>query len=228
MLAATWERVRRPNGGTHLFGPTSGIWRSFNGGDTWTKLDAANGLPNPGTPLGRIGLALCPADPNVAYAVITNGNNVIGLWKSTNFGSNWINNDADLEIQNEGGGFSWCFSQVRVAPDNCNQVYALDVAFFRSDDSGVNFPITYGYSFSPDGFHVDHHALAIHPTNPAILLEGNDGGMNYSSDRGDNWTKIPGLPTNQFYEIGLDASNPLRLYGRSEERRVGKECTSRW
>jgi len=216
MLAATWERVRRPNGGTHLFGPTSGIWRSLNGGDTWTKLGAANGLPNPATqPTGRIGLALCGADPNVAYAVITNGNNVIGLWKSTDFGTNWINNDTDLEIQAGGGGFSWYFSQVRVSPDDCNQVYALDVTFFRSDDSGVNFTIQ--YAGFPAGFHVDHHALAFHPENPAILLEGNDGGINYSTDRGESWSKIPGLPVNQFYEIGLDASNPARLYGGTQD-----------
>jgi photosystem II stability/assembly factor-like uncharacterized protein len=218
MLAATWERVRRPNGGTHLFGPGSGIWRSTDGGSTWTKLGAGQGLPDPATQnVGRIGLALCPADPNIAYAVITNGNNNIGLWKSTNFGTSWINNDADLQIQAGGGGFSWYFSQVRVAPDNCSQVYVLDVTFFRSDDSGVNFPIQYGYSGSPADFHVDHHALAFHPTNPAILLEGNDGGINRSTDRGTTWTKVPALPTNQFYEIGLDASNPARLFGGTQD-----------
>ncbi len=226
MMAATWERVRRPNGGTHLFGPSSGIWRSLNGGTTWTKLGAANGLPNPATQnVGRIGLALCPANPNTAYAVITNGNNVIGLWQSLDFGTSWLNRDSDLEIQAGGGGFSWYFSQVRVAPNNCNRVYALDVTFFRSEDGGLTFPIKYGYTGSPPDFHVDHHALAFHPANPNILLEGNDGGINHSSDGGTNWTKIAGLPVTQFYEIGLDPSDPSRLYGGTQDNGTLRTAT---
>src|SRR5262245_21210161 len=216
LMAATWERVRRPNGGTHLFGPTSGIWRSLNGGDTWTKLGAGNGLPGI-TNIGRIGLALCPADFNVAYAVITNGNNVIGLWRSLNFGTTWVNRDTDLEIQAGGGGFSWYFSQVRVAPNQCDRVYVQDVTFFRSDDGGLSFPIQYGYAGSPPDFHVDHHALAFQPGNPSVLLEGNDGGISRSADAGVNWDKIPGLPLTQFYEIGLSLSNPARLYGGTQD-----------
>lgn len=218
MLAATWERVRRPNGGTHLFGPGSGIWRSLDGGDSWTKLGAPNGLPSPAaTSVGRIGLALAPSQPNVAYAVITNGNNVIGLWRSLDFGTTWVNRDTDLEIQAGGGGFSWYFSQVRVAPNNPDRVYVQDVSFFRSDDGGTSFPIVYGYTGSPVGLHVDHHALAFHPADPLVLLEGNDGGINRSTDGGVTWTKVLGLPFTQFYEIGLDRSNPARLYGGAQD-----------
>ena len=226
MLAATWERVRRPNGGTHLFGPTSGIWRSLDGGDTWVKLGAAQGLPNPATTnIGRIGLALCPSDPNVAYAVITNGNNVIGLWRTLNFGDTWVNRDTDLEIQAGGGGFSWYFSQVRVAPNDCNRVYPLDVTYFRSDDGGLTFPLKYGYSGSPPDFHVDHHALAFQPGNPAVLLEGNDGGISRSTDGGTNFSKILALPLTQFYEIGLDLTNPARLYGGTQDNNTVRTLT---
>jgi photosystem II stability/assembly factor-like uncharacterized protein len=226
MLAATWERVRRPNGGTHLFGPSSGIWRSLNGGDTWTKLGLANGLPDPATTnIGRIGLALCPADPNVAYAIITNGNNVIGLWRTLDFGTNWVNRDADLEIQAGGGGFSWYFTNVRVAPNNCNRVYPLDVTYFRSEDGGLTFPIQYGYGGGPPDFHVDHHALAFEPGNPNVLLEGNDGGVFRSTDAGTNFTKIPALPLTQFYEIGLDLTNPDRLYGGTQDNNTVRTLT---
>lgn len=218
MLAATWERVRRPNGGTHLFGPGSGIWRSLDGGTTWTKLGAAQGLPNPAaTNVGRIGLALSRSQPNVAYAVITNGNNVIGLWRTADFGTTWVNRDSDLEIQAGGGGFSWYFSQVRVAPNNPDRVYVQDVTFFRSDDGGTSFPIKYGYTGSPPGLHVDHHALAFHPADPNVLLEGNDGGINRSVDGGTTWTKVLDLPLTQFYEIGLDRTNSARLYGGAQD-----------
>jgi len=226
MLAATWERVRRPNGGTHLFGPGSGIWRSLNGGDTWTKLGLANGLPNSAAQnIGRIGLALCPADPNVAYAMITNGNNNIGLWRTTDFGNTWVNRDADLEIQAGGGGFSWYFSQVRVAPDNCNRVYPLDVTYFRSEDGGLTFPIQYGYAGGPPDFHVDHHALAFRPGSASVLLEGNDGGISRSTDAGTDFTKIGGLPLTQFYEIGLDLTNPDRLYGGTQDNNTVRTLT---
>ncbi|MCB1319191.1 MAG: hypothetical protein KDK34_03000, partial [Leptospiraceae bacterium] len=65
--------------------------------------------------------------------------------------------------------------------------------------------------------HVDHHALAFHPTNPDYILNGNDGGINISTDGGVNFTKVADLPVNQFYEIGLDRNNPERLYGGTQD-----------
>jgi len=51
------------NGG----GPGSGVWRSTDGGDTWTRLKGG-GLPD--GPLGRIGLDVFRRRPNILYAVI--------------------------------------------------------------------------------------------------------------------------------------------------------------
>ena len=48
-------------------GPGSGIWRSNDGGESWTRVEES-GLPR-GT-MGRIALAMTPADPNVVYAQI--------------------------------------------------------------------------------------------------------------------------------------------------------------
>jgi len=218
LLVAMWERVRPPNGGTHLFGATSRIWRSLDGGDTWTPLGVPEGLPEPtAQSVGRIGLSLCAEDPDVVYALITDGNLPIGLWRSLDFGATWVNRDVDGEIRGGAGGFSWYFGQVRVAPDDCDRVFALDVTFFRSDDGGITFPIKYGATGSPAGFHVDHHALAFSPASSAALIEGNDGGLNSSVNSGTSWTKIFGLPTTQFYEIGLDPQNPGRLYGGSQD-----------
>jgi photosystem II stability/assembly factor-like uncharacterized protein len=217
LIAAMWERVRRPNGGTHLFGATSRIWRSENGGDTWLPLGVANGLPDAlQQRIGRIGLALCANDPDIAYAIITDGLNPIGLWRTTDFGTSWENRDTDSTIADGAASFSWYFSQVRVAPDNCNRVYAMDVTFFRSDDGGATFPVAYGPGDYPL-LHVDHHALAFHPANPDFIFEGNDGGINYSSDRGTTWNKVARLPVTQFYEINIDPSDPARLYGGTQD-----------
>jgi len=112
-----------------------------------------------------------------------------------------------------------------VAPNNCDRVYPLDVTYFRSEDGGLTFPIQYGYGGGPADFHVDHHALAFQPGNPAVLLEGNDGGISRSTDAGTNFTKIAPLPLTQFYEIGLDLTNPDRLYGGTQDNNTVRTMT---
>jgi photosystem II stability/assembly factor-like uncharacterized protein len=217
LMAAMWERVRRPNT-SHLYGPTSGIYRSFDCGNFWEYLGPTNGLPNPATTdVGRIGLAISQSNPDILYALYADGSNYLELYKTDNFGTTWTNADPDREIDNGTGGFSWYFGQVRIHPTNPSTVYAMDVAFMRSIDGGANWPIIYGYGSSIPDLHVDHHALAFHPTNPDYLIEGNDGGINISTDGGVNWIKTAELPVTQFYEIGLDRNNPQRLYGGTQD-----------
>ena len=56
LYAAMWERMRGLNY-RRSFGATSGIWKTTDGGDTWTEL--TTGLPQ-GDETGRIGLAISP------------------------------------------------------------------------------------------------------------------------------------------------------------------------
>src|SRR5712691_8065322 len=66
LYASTYQRRRTAccmNGG----GPGSGIWKSTDGGETWTRL-TGGGLPD--GPLGRIGLDVYRKRPNILYAVI--------------------------------------------------------------------------------------------------------------------------------------------------------------
>ncbi len=213
LLAAMWERVRRPTT-AHLFGKTSGIYRSFDGGNSWQPLGTANGLPDPNTTnVGRIGLAMCPAQPQVIYALYNDGANYLGLFKTTNYGDSWVNADPDGDVGVGTSGFSWYFGQVRVHPLHPDTLFVLDVALMRSTDGGA----TWSYNFGGNSLHVDHHALAFEPGNPIRLIEGNDGGINISNDGGITWTKVAELPVTQFYEIGLDASNPQRLYGGTQD-----------
>ena len=217
LMAAMWERVRRPFT-SHLYGPTSGIYKSTDGGDNWAKIEPSAGLPDSQTEnIGRIGIGLCKSQPDVVYAMYTDGSNYSGFYKSTNFGTSWSNVDPDMEISNGTAGFSWYFGQVRVRPDNPDVVFALDVAYMRSIDGGNNWPIMYGYDGGPLNFHVDQHALAFNPNNPDYIISGNDGGMNISTDGGVDFTKVAELPISQFYEIGLDHNNPDRMYGGTQD-----------
>jgi len=216
MLAAMWERVRRPvkKSETHLYGKTSAIYRTFNGGRTWQKLPPSSGLPDARQEnVGRIGLAMYPADSHIIYALYNDGTSITGLFRSNDGGDSWTK----TKQTPESGTFSWYFGQVRVSPDNPDVVFVMDAGFMRSEDGGDSWKINYGYNPSYAGLHVDHHALAFSPDDANYLIEGNDGGLNISEDGGYNWSKVASLPVTQFYEIGLDASNPRRYYGGTQD-----------
>lgn len=208
MMASMWERVRRPTS-SHLYGPSSGIYRTFDGGTTWDLVPSTTGLPNPNTQnVGRIGLAISQSNPDIVYALYNDGANIISVYKSSDFGDNWIDKDPDNELSS--AGFSWYFGQVRVHPTNPDQVYVLDVEFQMSTNSGDTWS-------ERNLSHVDNHALAFNPTNPNITMCGNDGGINISNDAGFTWGPPANIPATQFYEIGLDANNALAAYGGTQD-----------
>jgi photosystem II stability/assembly factor-like uncharacterized protein len=210
LLAAMWERVRRPNS-SHLYGPSSGIYRSTNGGDNWELLADSTGLPNSNTQnIGRIGLAMSQSNPSITYALYNDGSFIIGLYKTTDYGDNWMSVDTDNELTGGASNFSWYFGQVRVHPTNPDTVYVLDVGFMRSTDGGNSWSISFQT-------HVDHHALTFNPDNPDWVIEGNDGGIYISTNTGQSWGPQASIPATQFYEIGLDAINPDRLYGGTQD-----------
>ncbi len=226
MLAAMWERVRRPvySNQTHLYGKTSGVYRTKNSGKSWELLGPATGLPDANSvDVGRIGLSMYQANSDIIYALYNDGSNIISLYRTGNGGDTWQDADPNKIIRKGTGGFSWYFGQVRVHPQNPDIVFALDVAFMRSNDGGLSWPVQYGYYDGYPGLHVDHHALAFHPQNSNYIICGNDGGINISENGGDNWTKVASLPVTQFYEIGLDYTNPERLYGGTQDN--GTLCT---
>lgn len=216
LIAAMWERVRRP-GGSHLYGPSSSMYRSLDGGDTWERIESSVLINPQNENVGRIGLALCKSQPDVVYSLYTDGSTIKGLFRSNDFGATWFDTEPGAGLSFGTGGFSWYFGQIRVHPNNPDIIFVLDVAFMKSLDSGKNWPINYGYDFAPEGFHVDQHALAIHPNDPDYIIVGNDGGMNISTDGGVGFTKVAELPISQFYEIGLDANNPNALYGGTQD-----------
>jgi len=210
MMATMWERVRRPNA-SHLYGPSSGIYRTTNGGTNWNLIPPSAGLPDPSSQnVGRIGLSISLSNPDIVYSLYNDGVEIISLYKSTDFGNSWTDVDLDDELNVCFTCFSWYFGQVRVHPTNPDQVYVLDVQFMVSTNSGDSWT-------ERNISHVDHHALAFHPTNPNFAICGNDGGINISTNAGLNWGSPIQIPATQFYEIGLDANNPLAYYGGTQD-----------
>ncbi len=206
LYAAMWERVRgltyRQSGGL-----TSGIYRSFDGGDNWTQL--TTGLPS-GTGLGRIGLSVAPSSPNVIYASIENNNTFDGCYKSTNYGNSWSKMGGS-QLDGVSSSFGWYFGQIRVDPSDSDRVFVLGQIMMRSENGGTSWSEIAGSN------HVDHHAMAFDPFNASRIFEGNDGGIYHSSNNGDSWTKLYDQPTNQFYAIEVDYQNPNKLYGGTQD-----------
>ena len=212
IYAAMWERTRKP-WERNYGGVTSAIHRSMDGGNTWTQLGVANGLPAPSTQTGRIGLAVSESDPATVYARFTTNpitNQFNGLYKSTDNGNNWTLVTPPSALSGIDANFGWYFGNVRVNPINSDEVYILGLEVAKSTNSGSSWQIL-------NGMHVDHHAMDISRSNPSFILEGNDGGAYISNNGGSSWIKFLNLPITQFYNIEVDYSQPERLYGGTQD-----------
>ena len=196
LFAAMWHARRYPwtlvNGGD-----SSGIYRSTDGGDTWKKL--TEGLPH--GPLGRIGLAIAPSNPNHIYALI--GAKKGMLWQSLDMGKRWsaVTASHALDVR------PFYFSRIIVSPDNENKIYCLSLWLMESDDGGKTF------HRADKGVHVDHHAIWIDPKNPARIIQGNDGGAYLSTDDAKTWRFFNALPLEQFYQVAVDSRRPFDICG---------------
>lgn len=208
LVVALWEHKRDPwffNSG----GPGSGIHITYDGGEHWKKVTSEDGLPK--GDLGRIGLAIAKSDPNIIYALVESKKNA--LYKSFDGGDTWkmINNKSDI------GNRPFYYSDIFVDPQNENRVYSVFTYVNVSEDGGKNFTQlmpAYGVN---NGVHPDHHAWWIHPKNGKFMMDGNDGGMNITQDRGKSWRFVGNIPVAQFYHINVDLEYPYNVYGGMQD-----------
>ena len=228
LYAAAWERVRKAWNMTE-HGKGSGIFKTTDGGSTWKML--TQGLPS-GDFVGRIGLDVSPSDPNVIYAVIDNHNPrpdekaegqdpygiaelekfIIGaeVFRSADRGETWAKVNED-DLGSLYSTYGYYFGEIRVSPDNPEEIYVLGVPLLRSVDGGKTYE-----RLSYRGLHGDHQALWIDPRNPDHLVDGNDGGINFSYDRGKTWLDVP-MPLGQFYFVTVDMEIPFNVYGSIQD-----------
>ncbi len=212
IYAAMWERERLLHDRTYG-GPTSGIYKSVDGGDTWTNL--VEGLPT--MDKGRIGLAIAPSNPNILYATIAEtGGSLLGIFKTENGGLAW-------EVKSTNGvqsvPFMWWFGRMKVHPQNPDIVYHIGFTIDLSLDGGDNWQNAFS------GAHVDQHEIWIDSSNPDDVYLGNDGGVYFSDDGGLSHSKIDNMPITQFYRCEVDFLQPARLYGGSQDNSTIRTLT---
>jgi photosystem II stability/assembly factor-like uncharacterized protein len=200
VYAALWQ-VRRQPWNFSSGGPGSGLYRSTDGGATWSQLNG-HGLPS--GILGRIDVSVSAANPHRVYAMIEAKQG--GLYRSDDSGQNWklVNQDGRLRQR------AWYFSKIFSDPKAVDTVYAVNTGLLRSTDGGHSFnlvPATHG----------DHHDLWIDPANPRHMIDGNDGGASISLDGGTTWSTQNNQPTAAIYHIAADARFPYWLYGAQQD-----------
>jgi photosystem II stability/assembly factor-like uncharacterized protein len=208
LFAGLWDFRRKGwtfrSGGDGPKAPSgSGLFRSSDGGKTWTELTAQSGNDLPPKPYGRIALAIAPSNPKKVYAFI----------EST---------DSKLMISNDGGA-SWAagdksqwmvwrpfyFANLIVDPKDDKRVYKTDGAMILSEDGGKSFSAIGGFS----GMHGDVHDVFVDPANSQHVFAGDDGGLWISFDGANKWWKTDNLPISQFYHVSLDGADPYHVYG---------------
>jgi photosystem II stability/assembly factor-like uncharacterized protein len=204
LFAATYQRQRAAwgfNGG----GKGSGIYKSTDGGEHWTRL--ANGLPS--GEMGRIALSLYAKDPNVVYASVEAHGAEQGIYRTLNAGDTW----EKVSSLNTRPNY---FSQIRVDPNDRQWVYTLgsNRGFYYSSDGGADFTELFS------NVHGEDHALWVDPANGNHLLIGGDGGVSISWDRGHTWDFRRNMPIGQFYEVDVDQSVPYRICGGLQDNGV--------
>jgi len=201
MFVNMWEHHRTPYD-FKSGGPGSGMYVTYDAGKTFTKLDEKNGLPK--GEYGRMGFAIANSDPNIVYALVESKKNA--LYKSEDGGMNWkkINDDEDVANNRP-----FYFQDIVVDPQNENRLYNVYQMISMSEDGGKTFKVIVPYS----GVHPDHHAFWIHPKDPSFIINGNDGGIAISRDRGRNWMFAESIPVGQYYHINVDNDVPYNVYG---------------
>ena len=204
VLFAAMYRFQRFPWGMDAGGGRSGLWKSTDGGDSWTDITRNEGMPK--TPIGKIGVAVSPANPRRIYATVEAKDTSGGIFRSDDGGDSWdrVNGDQKFQVR------PFYYSKVTADPTNENTLYVMNLTVWKTIDGGKNFTRIR----MPHG---DTHTMWVDPKDPNRLINGNDGGATVSLDGGKSWSSINNQPTAQFYHVMTDNQWPYRIYGAQQD-----------
>ncbi len=208
MFACMWDFRRKGweyrSGGEGPDKPSaSGLFRSADGGNTWTEITPEKNKGFPKKPYGRLAVAIAPSNAKRVYCFVESPNSA--LFVSDDGGATWEQRDKSQWMV----WHPFYFANLIVDPKNPDRLFKTDGALIMSDDAGKSFSTIGGFN----GAHGDVHDVWIDATNPQTVFSGDDGGMWYSYNGGSKWWKAENLPVSQFYHVSVDDADPFRVYG---------------
>ncbi len=207
LYATIWQAQRYPHA-LISGGEESGLWRTTDGGETWTDITRAKGLPQ--GMLGKMGVAASPARPGRVWALIEaangDGQDDGGLFRSEDWGQTWERLNQDLTLRRR----PWYYMHVYADPQDEDTVWVLNLQCWKSSDGGKTF-------IAVPTPHGDNHGLWIDPRDSSRLIESHDGGACVSFDGGRTWSTILNQPTAQMYHVTADDQIPYHVYGSQQD-----------
>jgi len=200
LYASMWRAERKP--WTIISGAREGgIYKSTDGGSTWTKL--TNGLPN--GLVGKSNIAVSAAAPQRVYVLIE-AKPGMGLYRSDDAGASFTVASTNPQLSTR----SFYYTTISADPSNADVLYAGAEGYFKSTDGGRAWQ---GMSVP----HGDNHDMWVHPLNSQIMIQANDGGANVSLNGGRTWSTQYNQPTAELYQVYVDNQFPYRIYGAQQD-----------
>ncbi len=214
LFASIWEFERKA-WGPKTGGPESGLWKSIDGGDTWSDITYNSGLPEGGR--GRAGLTMSAADGKRVYALIDSETKP-ALYRSDDNGETWGFVSDYFQII----GRPFYYSHVYANPSNADELWVPNNRIFSSKDAGKTWVVE-------PGIKDDFHDVWIDPKNANRMIVTCDGGVQVTLTGGLSWSTQYTQKTTQIYRVSTDNDFPYNVYGNGQDILAYKvPSASRW